>query len=132
MLKAVIFYLFLWMVFSSCQDGGNQVQPQDSLLISSTSTFVMEDGENANGYFENRNKFIKRYTSVEYISDTIKATTLHLINSCGEVKGNIKVLNDTLYLLVEDIGNEKCASVQLNKFTYIIRNPSNKKFIIEF
>jgi len=92
----------------------------------------MEDGANANGYFENRNKFIKPYTSVEYNRDTIKATTLHLINSCGEAEGSIKVLNDTLYLLTENKGNEKCTSVQLNKFAYVIKNPLNKKYIIKF
>ena len=131
-LKSVRFYFLLLIAFLSCQRGERKAQPQDNLLISSISTFVMEDGENVDGYFKNRNRFIKPYTSVEYINGAIKATTLHLINSCGEFKGNVKVSNDTLYLLVENIGNEKCASVQLNKITYVIRNPLNKKYIINF
>lgn len=125
-------FFILWIAFFSCGEQEKEVPPQDLLLISSISTFVMEDGENANGYFEDRDKFIKPYTMVEYSTGRIKATTLQLINSCGKVNGNIRVLKDTIYLLVENVGNEKCTSIQFNKFTYVIRNPLNKKYIIKF
>lgn len=92
----------------------------------------MADGETTTDYYKNRNAFIQPFTKVEFLKDTIKATTLHEINSCGKTVGKIKLSNDTIYLLTEHISREECTSVQFNKFTYLIRNSANKRYAITF
>src|SRR5690554_7181172 len=56
-------------------------------LISFKSEFVMEDGSEVDGYYENRNSFIEPYTSYAFSQDTLRATTLHEVNSCAETVG---------------------------------------------
>jgi hypothetical protein len=90
----------------------------------------MQDGEHANGYYQNHKNFIEYYFSAEYKTDTLKITTLIEINSCAEIVADIEISNDTLYLLTKNIGNVACASVTFNKFTYVIHNLSNEEFVI--
>ena len=111
-------------IISSCS------YKQDERLLDWSSEFVMQDDGDAEGYYQNHIKFIEPYFSSEYKADTLKVTTLIEINSCAEIIADIKISNDTLYLLTKNIGNVACASVTFNKFTYVIHNISNEKFVI--
>jgi len=101
-------------------------------LNSCDSKFVMDDGEMANEYYTNRAKFIAEYTSTFYSGDTLNAETLQEINSCGESICDIKFSNDTLYLLVKQIGNETCASVQFHQFHYTIVKENIEQYVIVY
>ncbi|NVK29057.1 MAG: hypothetical protein HWE14_13470 [Flavobacteriia bacterium] len=105
-------------------------KPHDQLIDWSTE-IVMEDGEHADGYYNNHLDFIKPHFSTEYQRNTLTVTTLIEINSCAETVPDIRISNDTLYLLTRQISDEACASVTFNKFTYVIHNPENKRFTIE-
>ena len=90
----------------------------------------MQDGAAADGYYTDHENFIQSYFSADYKQDTLILTTLHGINSCAEIVADIEIVNDTLYLLSQDIGDVACASVTFNKFTYIVYNPDNTKYKI--
>lgn len=119
----------LTLLVASCTS--DRTYNQDDRLLDWTSEFVMEDGEQADGYYQDHDNFIKSYFTTHYKVDTLIVTTLIEINSCAEIIADVKISNDTLYLLTKDIGDVACASVIFNKFTYIIHNPNNKRFIIK-
>jgi len=101
-------------------------------LISFKSEFVMEDGSEADGYYEDRNLFIVPYTSYSYNQDTLRVSTLHEVNSCGETAGRISYSNDSIFLQVEQIGEEACTSIEFRKFHYLIEKKNIKKYVIVF
>ncbi len=93
----------------------------------------MQDGEQANGYYENRNVFIKPYCERMYIgSDTLSVKTLHEINSCAKTIGDIRFSNDTLYLSTKIVSNEVCSSVEFHQFKYVITRKNIKEYTIVY
>lgn len=101
-------------------------------LVSFKSEFVMEDGSEADGYYENRNSFISPYKSYLYNKDTLFVSTLHEVNSCAETVGRIHYSYDSLYLHVEQIGEIACTSTEFRKYYYVIVKENIKKYIIVF
>ncbi|MBL7831266.1 MAG: hypothetical protein JNK41_09590 [Saprospiraceae bacterium] len=100
-------------------------------LIDCNTVFVMEDGEQADGYYQNHDNFIKEYFSEAQSGDTLIVTTLMKVNACGKTIGDIEFSGDTLFLKTRQISDEVCASVVYEKFTYRIYNPEKKKYQIE-
>ena len=100
-------------------------------LIDWSSEFVMNDGERATPYYLDHENFVKPYFSVTYKKDTLIATTLQEVNSCGKIVADIEIINDTIRLSTNQSSEIACTSVKFEKFTYIINNPSNKKFVVK-
>lgn len=113
---------------STKRDGGNT----DPALVSWGSEFVMEDGQHATGYYEDRDYFIKPYVSKDLNGDTLRVATLQEINSCGKAIGDIKFSNDTLYLQTKQVSDELCSSVEFYKFNYTIVKKDIKTYTIVF
>lgn len=103
---------------------------QTTPLVDWSSEFVMEDGPQADGYYQDHDNFIKPYFSSEYKKDTLVVTTLIEINACAETDAAIKISSDTLYLMTTNIDSESCSSTVFSKFTYTIYNPENRVFVI--
>lgn len=100
-------------------------------LIDCKTKYVMEDGEEAEGYFKDYEKFIKDYFSEEQNGDTLTVTTLIKVNACGKAIGDIEFSGDTLFLKTLEISNELCASIMFLEYTYRIYNPNKKKYKIQ-
>lgn len=115
--------------FCSCADKTNANTA--NFLIKYSNEFVTEDGVSMDGYYSDREKFIKPYFSISYRNDTIVATTIHEINACGKTEGQIQISGDTLFLQTIHTSDEVCASVVFHKYTYYIRNTGKKKFIVK-
>lgn len=124
-------FLYLLFGFLSCSNRDNRHRTHERLIFSSSS-FLMEDGEEMDSYYKDRDKFSANYRNVEYIDDTIKVSTLHEINSCGNIIGDIAINGDTIILLTKHIDNYSCASSVYYQFDYLINNPKEKKYIIEY
>lgn len=121
--------LVILVSLSGCSQ--NSGKKDSDVLVSYSQSFVMEDSEAANGYYDNREEFIQPYFSVKYLHDTIVATTLHEINACGKTDAQIIISGDTLFLQTINNSKEVCASIKFHKYTYVILNPSNKRFIVK-
>ncbi|MCK9480130.1 MAG: hypothetical protein M0R38_00005 [Bacteroidia bacterium] len=100
-------------------------------LIDCKTKYVMEDGEEADGYHEDYENFIKDYFSEEQIGDTLIVTTLIEVNACGKTIGDIEFSGDTLFLKTRQIADEVCTSTMFEKFIYRIHNPDNKRYEIQ-
>lgn len=124
--------LLLITALASCAGTGPKQHYNDDLLYSVHSSFVGEDGSEMDGYYKNREQFIKPYTSVKYINDTIIATTFYEVNACAEPTGHIKLSGDTLQLLAVGEGEISCTSIQFRQFTYKIRNTDKKRYVIKY
>lgn len=109
----------------------NKVPKQNPVLLNWTSEFVMDDGEQANGYYHNHENFIKPYFSAVYKTDTLTTTTLREVNCCGKTVGEIKMAGDTIYLFTRHTSDVACTCVEFRKYTYVIHNPENKEFMIK-
>ena len=104
----------------SCVDENENYKNQNDFLINYKSEFVMEDSDATSGYYTDRSKFIESFTHKHIASDTLVLSTLFKVNACSKIRPNIRVSNDTLYLLVEDVGGNHCSSVEFRKYTYYI------------
>lgn len=103
---------------------------QNPRLISCSSKFVMEDSEEADGYYDDHKNFLKPYFSTKYKSDTIEITSLMLINACGKTIGDIKFNSDSLFLFTKHVSDEACTSQSFTSFSYVIYNPENIKYVV--
>ncbi len=101
-------------------------------LISFKSEFVMEDGLEVDALYNNRSKFISPFVSKTFSRDTLRVTTLHEVNSCAETVGRIRFSNDSLFLLVEQVGDLACTSVEYRKYYYVIVKKNIEKYTIVF
>src|SRR5690554_486183 len=133
-IKILILLLITSFGLSSCINSTDNEKSVKTIpherLIDCKAKFVMEDGEEADGYHENYHNFIKDYFSVEQKGDTLIVTTLIEVNSCGKTIGDIKFSGDTLFLRTKQIAEELCASTMFEKFTYRIYNPKKIEYVI--
>lgn len=125
--QMIIIFLF---VCSACVTKKEFIKNEH--LINYRYVFFKEDGEEMNNYFENREIFIKNYTSAKYTNDTLVATTLIDLDPCSEYKGNIRFSNDTLYLLQYVVEGDYCSSTEFYKFEYTIVKKNIEKYYIVF
>lgn len=133
-IKIVTFLLLVVFGFQSCSNSTNKKQSEKTRthesLIDCKTKFVMEDSEEADGYHEDYENFIKTYFSEEQTGDTLVVTTLIEVNACGKTIGDIEFSGDTLFLKTTQIADEVCASIMYEKFIYRIHNPDKKKYEI--
>lgn len=118
------------LIFCACAAPHKQADASE--LIACESEFVMEDGAQATGYYQDRADFIKPYVQQHYAGDTLRVETLHEINSCGETVGAIAWSNDTLYLSAKLVGDEVCTSVEFHRFVYTIVKQDVERYVIVF
>src|SRR5690554_3994194 len=129
--------IFLTLSFGlfSCSNSNDKEQTDKTKtherLIDCKMKYVVEDGEEADGYHEDYENFIKDYFSEEQNGDTLIVTTLIEVNACGKTIGDIEFSGDTLLLKTRQIADEVCASTMFKKFTYRIHNPDKKKYDIQ-
>ncbi len=81
-------------------------------------------------YYENSELFFKKNYVETYIHDTLQISYVLDVNACSEFVGNIDISNDTIRLMIQDISEVQCASASIERFTFVITNPENKKYII--
>lgn len=127
--------LTILFVLNSCSNSTIKDQTKktktNERLIDCKTKYVMEDGEEADGYHEDYENFIKEYFSEKQNGDTLIVTTLIEVNACGKTIGDIEFSGDTLFLKTRQIADEVCASTMFEKFTYRIHNPDKKKYEIQ-
>lgn len=129
--------IFLTLSFGlfSCSNSTDKKQTDKTKtherLIDCKTKYVMEDGEEADGYHEDYENFFKDYFLEEQNGDTLIVTTLIEVNACGKTIGDIEFSGDTLFLKTRQIADEVCASTMFEKFTYRIHNPDKKKYEIQ-
>jgi len=64
----------------------------------------------------------------KYFEDVIYVTKFIEANGCGDYIGDIKIKKDSIYLVYKLVSDEVCMSTAINKITYIIDNPTEKKY----
>ena len=121
-------------ILMSCSSASNKVEDNNmkKILISWKSEYVMGMGPHMSGYYQNRDEFIKPYTSKSYSGDTLRVETLHEVNSCAETIGIIRFSNDSLALLTKIVSDEVCTSVEYHRFKYTIVKKGIKNYIIKY
>lgn|SRR5690606_2357654 len=131
--KIVLFTICWSLTFPSCSGKkGIEDNPTNSALVSWSSKLIMDDGEVASAYYEDRENFIEPFLSATYSGDTLTVTTLHEINGCAEIIGDIKFGKDTLYLLTKIVSDEVCTSVKFNLFEYVIVKEGIRDYFIRY
>lgn len=84
----------------------------------------------SNGGPEITEKLYKKSFSVKYLKDTIVVRALKRTNDCTNVVADIRISNDSIYLLAIEFGEITCASSSFDIYTYKILNPTKKRFTI--
>lgn len=138
--KLLLFMNFILLSFSCSNKSNSDIPVHENIeedidkafLVSFNSKFIMNDGANADGYYQNRKSFIKPFISCDFRNDTLYASTLYEVNTCGKTIGDIKISNDTLYLFVKQIGSEACTSVEFRKYNYVIVGKNISSYFIAF
>ena len=120
MSKSTTFIILLLILF-----GCSKKQPNEKLLAFQ-STFLTE--ENGSDEYRKIEKLLKSKIKVDYINDIIVASKIVETNSCGKYSGDLDIRQDTIVLVYKLSSNEICGSGALDRFTYIISNPENKKY----
>lgn len=119
-MKYLIGILLIFLV--SCSKKEEQI---DKNLIYFKSSFL---GELGNDDDEKLLAKTKLKINAQYIDDVIFVTNYIESNACGKYAGNIKIENDQIYLIFKLVSDEVCTSVGVDKVTYIINNPKEKKY----
>lgn len=74
--------------------------------------------------------FYPETDTIKYENDTIFISYLTYVNACAKYSGDIEIKNDTLILKATNVLEEECTSGRIDRFTYKIYNPDNKKYTI--
>ena len=124
-MKKIIFVLITILLISCTEK--KEIVNKD--LAYFDSKFVAELGnENYDEFAGRLNNKIKP----KYIDDLIYIHKLIEVNSCGEYSGDIKIKNDSIILMYNLTSDVVCTSTRVDKVTYIIKNPKNKKYKFRF
>lgn len=62
--------------------------------------------------------------------DTIYASYLIYLNSCGDYDCDIRFDADTLLLLENNISKSQCEDGRVDRFMFTIHNPENKAYVV--
>ena len=115
--------LIVTLIFASCSKKEDVIPHKD--LIYFKSAFLAEYGD------DNYDKLLpktKKKISVKYVDDIIYVTNFIETNACGKYIGDIEIKKDSIFLNYSLNSDEICTSTALKKITYIINNPSEKKY----
>ncbi len=104
-------------------------RPIDKSLVYFESKFLSELGDEK---YDNLKLKIKSKPKVKYLDDLIYVTIYVEANACGQYVGNIKYKQDSIILVYRLVSEEVCASTSIEKATFIIKNPKNKKYKFGF
>ena len=101
-------------------------------LVSWESSYLFDDGAEMDTYFDNREAFISSYKSAFVSGDTLTLTTVHDVNSCGEVVGSIITSGDTIVLGTSQMSEEVCTSIEFRLFMYKIVVPDSANYVVRY
>ena len=119
-----IFGILLVFVLS-CSKKEEQVNKN---LIYFKDSFLSELGN------ENYEKLLaktKLKIKAQYLDDLIIVTNYVESNACGKYAGDIRINKDKIYLIYKLVSDEVCTSTGIDKVTYVINNPKEKKYKFE-
>lgn len=85
-------------------------------------------GELGNDDYEKLLAKTKLKIKTQYLDDVIFVTNYVESNACGQYSGNIEIKNDSILLVYKLVSDEVCTSTSVEKLTYIINNPKEKKY----
>jgi hypothetical protein len=119
-----IFGILLVFVLS-CSKKEEQVNKN---LIFFKDSFLSELG---NEDYEKLLAKTKLKIKAQYLDDLIIVTNYVESNACGKYAGDIRIKNDRIYLIYKLVSDEVCTSTGIDKVTYIINNPNEKKYKFE-
>jgi hypothetical protein len=115
----------LFVVLISCSKKEEQI---DKNLIFFKTSFLAELG---NDDYEKVLAKTKLKINAQYLEDLIIVTNYVETNACGQYVGNIRIKKDRIYLVYKLMSEEVCTSTSVEKVTYIINNPKEKKYKFE-
>lgn len=116
------FVNILFLLFFSCSEKQETINKN---LIFFKSRFLAELGNDKyETFLQKTNLKIK----AKYLDDIIYVTNYVESNACGNYVGNIQIKNDSIFLIYKLVSDEICSSTSIEKLTYIIDNPKEKKY----
>ena len=116
--------ILLFLVLS-CSKKEEQINKD---LIYFKDSFLSELG---NDNYEKCLTKTKLKINAQYIDDLIIVTNYVESNACGKYAGDIRIKNDRIFLIYKLMSDEVCTSTGIDKVTYIINNPKEKKYKFE-
>lgn len=127
-MKAFYKFLFIFLLLTICSCQKENVEPRDQRLLYFRSSFKAELGD------REYDKYYSRIAEpkIKYLDDIIIVTKYIEANACDQSQGNIKVANNTIMLQYNSVSDEVCTSRAVEKLTYIIDNPTSKKYKFKF
>lgn len=123
-MKSVTLYLSSLIILISCSREKNTI---DKNLIYFNSKFL--SGDEKYEYYKPK---IESKPNAQYLEDLIYVTGYIETNACGKYVGNLKYKNDSIILLYKLVSKEVCGSTSIEKASFIIKNPKNKKYKFRF
>src|SRR5690606_39859499 len=128
-----LFQIFIIIIvfasFNSCStDKEKNNEPKHKKLLGFKITFLADLGEEK--YFKLEKKVENGKIETKYINDIIYVSYYLELNACGKYDGNLEIKNDTIKLKVNLISDEVCTSTSIDKVTFLIDNPDEKKKVI--
>jgi len=110
------------------QSCNNEIKKNENLIYFKAK-FITEIG---NDDYEKYLNDIQQKINIQYFNEIIFVQKITEVNSCGEYLENIDIINDTIFLRYDLISKEVCTSTMFEKLSYMINNPSNKKYHFTF
>jgi hypothetical protein len=116
------FILTFFALLLSCS---KKQEPIHKDLVYFNAIFLAELGDaKYDKLYDKTTKKIKP----KYIDDIIYVTNYVEANACGQYSGNLLFKKDSIILIYKQIAEEVCASTAIEKVTYIIKNPKEKRY----
>jgi len=123
-MKQAIFTFTILIAFYSCSSSTNKESDNKDLIAFKTK-FLAEIGSDE--YFKLERELKKEKIEVKYLNDIIYISYLEDLNACGKYDGNIEITGDSIKLKIKLISDEVCSSKSIDRITFIIDNPDEKK-----
>jgi hypothetical protein len=132
-MKNPIFFLILLLTLSSCNlnyssKNKDQTAFKHKNLLGFKISFLAELGDEK--YEQLQRKIASGKMEIKYINDIIYISYNEELNACGDYAGNIEITGDTIKLGVHLTSDEVCTSKSIDRITFIIDNPDEKRKII--
>jgi hypothetical protein len=124
-MKTIICVFLISFLFACNQKSETIIN--ENLLLFKTSFLSESDNEK---YAEILKTKKLNKPEIKYLNDLIYVSYLTQVNACGEIKGNITIKNDTIFLQPFSNSEEVCTSTSLERFTFIISNYKELKYSI--
>lgn len=119
--------IIITLLLVSCSKKEEVVK--DRNLLGFKSTFLAEFGDDK---FDGLRNKTDEKPVVKYVDDVIFITLYAQMNACDRYDGMVQVKNDSIILGVKSLTEEACTSTVIDKLSYIIDNPENKKYKVVF